>query len=219
LLAGLGAQIVRLPHRLKTGLALWITCREGAAASRGPLSSPGAVFQDGFFPAIEDNVVVFSRPGCVVAEFFFVTILKQVEVEGDFLGELENVLKIFIAVALQFCKRYIVGVHDHQAQMLKSSWIHGTQAGFVVIGGIRDTDKVEIDLVFDRERGTETTLANEEIDCAAGRDVENVYVERRRCSVDAVVQGDGETSEAGQLTDFGQFRVESLEELLPRTWR
>jgi hypothetical protein len=61
---------------------------------------PGAVFQDGFLPAIEGEVVVSSFSSGVVAKFFLITLLKQVEIEGDLLGELENVLEVFIAVAL-----------------------------------------------------------------------------------------------------------------------
>jgi hypothetical protein len=37
--------------------------------------------------------------------------------------------------------------------MLKRSWKHGMQPGFVIIWGICDSDKIEIHLMLDCQRG------------------------------------------------------------------
>src|ERR1035437_4572828 len=58
----------------------------GADLSRGidrntALFLLGAIFEDGFFPTAEGDVVVFSFSCGVVAKFFFITLLKQVRSE------------------------------------------------------------------------------------------------------------------------------------------
>ena len=72
---------------------------DGKSMSKSTPFLLGAVFKDRFLPAIKGDVVVFSFSCGVVAKFFFITLLKQVEIEGDFLGELENVLKVLVAIA------------------------------------------------------------------------------------------------------------------------
>jgi hypothetical protein len=60
--------------------------------------------------------------------------------------------------------------------MPERSWVHGAEPGFVVAGWIRDSDKIEIHLVFDRERRAQTALADEKIDRTSRSDIENIDV-------------------------------------------
>ena len=80
----------------------WISAFELAGAEKRdrPLSLSGANFQDCLLPTIECDVVVFRPAGSILAEFFFITLLEYIEIEGDLLGEVEHVLEVFVATTL-----------------------------------------------------------------------------------------------------------------------
>lgn len=100
------------------------------------------------------------------------------------------------------------------AEMLLHTW---DIAGIHSRRRVGNSDKIEIDLVFNCEGRAFATLPHQNFHSAGRGDIQNINVNGEPAA--PVGQGNGESAETWQPAGFGHFFIERLKELLPRARR